>query len=494
MTLPLDAVALVARTAKQQLWRAGLAGLAYLDTAGPTGGQRAWVAQWHTAPPGGWCAWKVARQRGKSYAALIGALQAMVANPGTVCVYLAQTGGNARAIVSQFFASVQADLPPELAPTLTQDAIILNNNSMLEYFGTDNDQYRRRRGRNAKLLILDEAAFYSDLAAVEQVYSPQLQTTGGVGLYLSSPPISPAHEFNFRCRALSAVGRYVHDTFYSNPRINHAEVIRAECERLGLTTEELLKSTAFRREYLAEDVTEESRAAMPAWTQARHATLVSAFDKPKYFDAYESVDLGFSPDPSAALFGYLEFETQTVCIFDELEIRGEGVRALSEGFKAKEASLWGASKWDGTLLALSDETDLPEYLQNRLHRLAPSQPFCRVGDNSLIVLSELASTHGVAISPARKDNKHLAVDFVNQLIIEGRLRIHSRCTRLIEQLYTTVWNNSRTAWERTAKDHGDLIDALVYLVRSIRWHKDPRPKSTALFESTGNGWGGVFTR
>jgi hypothetical protein len=57
-----------------------------------------------------------------------------------------------------------------------------------------------------------------------------------------------------------------------------------------------------------------------------------------------------------------------------------------------------------------------------------------------------------------------------------RIRIHRRCVRLIEQLYATVWNRTRSEWERTDKDHGDLVDCLVYLVRMVRWNRDCRPK------------------
>jgi hypothetical protein len=87
----------------------------------------------------------------------------------------------------------------------------------------------------------------------------------------------------------------------------------------------------------------------------------------------------------------------------------------------------------------------------------------------------LSVEHGLAVIPSRNDDKHFAVDAVNQLIASRRLRIHRRCVRLIEQLYSTVWNRNRSEWERTDKDHGDLIDCLVYLCRAVRWHRDCRP-------------------
>lgn len=464
--------------ARRLLWRDGRAAEYLLDTAGPTGGQRAWIAGLDALAPMSWAAWKVSRQRGKTFAALTWLLQRMGLERGLPGVYLAQTGQNAEAIVASFLRDVEADLPPEWRVEF-RDGVLRSaaTDSELAVFGTDNQQYRRRRGRKAKVVLLDEAAFYADLLDVEQVYIPQLQTTGGVGLYLSSPPISPAHQFNERCRAAMASGVYVHDTFWSNPRIDHEAVIRGECARLGLTREQLLASTAFRREFLAEDVTEETRAAIPAWTQEAAAELVCEVKRADFYDGYSSLDIGYSPDPSFALLGWHDVANNRLVIEYELEHRNGTVASLTAGLKELERLAWGVDKYDGTLLALADEVaELPDFLKRRVHAHAPRQPYLRVGDNDLLVLSEMAVTHGLAVFPTRKDDKALAVDFVNQLVAAKRLVIHPRCVRTREQMFTTIWNRTRTGWERTAKDHGEAIDCVTYMARNVRWNRDCRPK------------------
>lgn len=407
----------------------------------------------------------------------------MCAKPTSV-VYLAQTGGNAHAIVSSFFSDVELTLPPEWGVTFdaTHGQIACGNGSTLAFFGTDNQQFKRRRGRKADIVLLDEAAFYSDLLDVEQVYVPQLQTTGGVGLYLSSPPISPAHPFALRAKQAKAAGRFIHDTFWSNPRIDHEAVIRGECARLNLTRAQLLASTAFRREFLAEEVTEESRAAIPAWNQQLHVELVGDWARPDFFDAYQAFDPGKIGDPHAWLAGYYDFGRGLVTIEDEFELRSaaHSVKACAGAIKDRERELYGSKAWEGTLLGVDwwaqALTEVPEYLRASIGKQAPRQPFLRVGDNDHLILNELVTENGIAMVPVAKAEKHLAVDFVVNLFREKRVRIHSRCRRLIEQLYTTVWNQARTQWERTDSDHGDLVDCLIYLCRSIAWHRDPRPK------------------
>jgi hypothetical protein len=45
----------------------------------------------------------------------------------------------------------------------------------------------------------------------------------------------------------------------------------------------------------------------------------------------------------------------------------------------------------------------------------------------------------------------------------------------LSQMESVLWNKQRTEWERTALDHGEGIDCLVYLARNLRWHRDCRP-------------------
>lgn len=466
--------------ARHEAWRRGRAASYLLDTSGPTGGQQAWLQMLDAVPRGGWAAFEVSRQRGKTFTVLTWMFQrlGLTVQRG---VFLAQTGENALKIVETFLKDLDGHFPPEWQVEFVDGEGRFANGSRVAVFGTDNLQYRRSRGRNAHIVVLSEAGFYTSLADVEQVYVPQLQTTGGVGVYESSPAENPAHDFSRRCDALKAAGRYVRDDFWSNPRINHEAIIQGEMDRLGLTREQLLASTAFRREFLAERVTEETRAALPAWTDETQALLVRAEPRPAHFDAYVSLDPGKTGDPHASLFGFHDFATNRIVIEDEIELRSAvtHIGAWADEAKAKETALWGVNRWEGTLSGATHEHlkrhNLDELFLRTHSATAPRQPWLRVGDDDARVTVDMALQHGIAVLPSEKHDKALWVDTVNQLIRERRLVIHPRCVRLLEQMRSTLWNQTRSRWERTDKDHGDLVDCLVYLCRAVQWGRDCRP-------------------
>lgn len=467
------------------LWRAKRPTLGLLDKGHPgcaDGGQQGWVRRFRAH--GGAGVWNIARQRGKSFAGLVDDFELNLTIPGSIVRFAAKTAKSARAIVEPTMAQVLETCPADMRPRVDNERGLLEwpNGSIFVWAGVDSEQFDRLRGPRAHRLHFTEVGFW-DAAAVERVEGallPQLTTTGGQVLYESSPPESPGHPFVARFRAAQATGRAECDTIEGNPRLTAADVqrlLRSEAERLGMTLEEFRASTYCRREFYAEIVTEESRAAVPGWTPAVAEKCVGEWARPKHFDALVAVDWGgYSGDPHAALFAVLDFKARELVIEDELEMRGCTLRALLDAVKTKERDLWGVNRWDGTLLAAREwrREGVPEWLVPAIEAKAPRQPYLRVCDTDEALMFE-AFQHGVALLPTPKHEKHLAVDSLDVLVRRGGLKVHARCKRLREQLATTVWNKQRTEWERTAKDHGDLVDDLVYLNRNAPWNRDPAP-------------------
>lgn len=456
--------------------------------------QRRWLRQLdeiRRSGEGSEC-WDISRQVGKSYAALGYAVNLGLEIPGAIIRYAAKTKDSAAGILLPNLELLLATCPPELRPwpSSTAGCLEFHNGSRLWWAGTDNQSFDRLRGPRSHLILLDEAAFYDaeDFEKIEAALLPSLQTTGGCVLYLSTPPESPGHPFKARYTAARARGRGQHATIWDNPRRSKAWIerfLRGEAARLGLTYEAFLETTYYRREFLAEFVLEESRAAVPCWDEKMKEARVIARERPKFFDGYVSVDWGgYERDPDAALFCWFDFSRQVLYVEVEFEGRKNELDTLADAWRKIESDLWGVDKFDGTLSGATDWEDIPAWLVGRLHAKAPRQPYLRVGDHDDKLMATLASKYGYAVLPAAKHNKHVEMDLLNTRIRKGNVEIHPRCVRLIEQLSTTVWNKHRTEWERTPKDHGDLVDCLLYAVRSVRWHRDCRPevKNPDVFE------------
>lgn len=473
-------LALIQQAAREQSWRDGYAHEWALDE-----GQQKWRAAFWGTQPLSSSVWNVGRQRGKTFAAVFLALEMGTTKPHAVIRYCAKTKDSAVAIVTPAWDFLVSTMPEAMRPRKSSRSEyeweFPGTGARFVLFGTDAQSFVKGRGPRTDLQLLDECGFYQDLVSVESALLPSLQTTGGRALYLSTPAESVGHPYTSRIYAALAAGRYQHDTFWSNPRVHHEAVIEAERTRLGMTREVFLASTYFRREYLAEIVTDESRAALPVWSIELAAKVVGQWERPTHWDGYQAHDPGISGDPHASLFAFHDFETNTLTIEDEMELRSAAfsARQWADMVKVKERELYGATAWNGTLIGAKDWQreygDLPQYAQDVLNRTAPRQPYLRVGDDAQGICQDMTVDHGLGMFPTPKHDKALEMSNVNHALATGRIRIHARCVRLIEQCYSTVWNKARSAWERTDRDHGDLIDDLSYLHRNIRWHRDCRP-------------------
>jgi hypothetical protein len=231
---------------REQSWREGWAHEWALDA-----GQRDWrVAFWGASPLSS-TVWNVGRQRGKTFAAVFLALETGLSVVGGVIRYCAKTKDSAVAIVSPAWDYLVATMPAELRPVKGRNDyewVFPSTGATFVLFGTDAQSFAKGRGPKTTLQLFDEAGFYQDLVQVESALLPSLQTTGGRALYLSTPAESVGHPYTSRIYAALAAGRYVHDTFWSNPRVDHEAVIEAERTRLGMSREQFLLCTYFRRE------------------------------------------------------------------------------------------------------------------------------------------------------------------------------------------------------------------------------------------------------
>lgn len=395
-----------------------------------------------------------ARRIGGSFLLCVLAIETCIAKHGAKVKYAAPTAKAVRKIITPNIRKIIADCPPEWKPkfSLLEGEWKFPNESELTLAGCDNQNFENLRGTEADLVLVDECGFMDDLEyIIYDVLMPQVQDTKGKIVLCSTPPRSPAHESVKLAMQHKAAGNYHHSVVWDNPRHTRDQHI-AFFQKIanGRPLPEYFETVTFKREYLAEFIPDAETAVIPEWDTQKEHDLVHEVERPPFFDAYVGFDLGWK-DGMAAVFGYWDYRKAVLVIEDEYLCFPQKERKTADQIAPdillKEASLWGKRK-----------------------------PHIRVADNDMLMINELHA-RGLAFSPTAKDDKEFQVNAVRELVKRDKIVFHPRCKRLISQLGSTTWNKARTSFERNTEGHGDLLDALIYLVRNIQRNKDPYPRN-----------------
>lgn len=388
------------------------------------------------------------RRLGKTFLLCVIAFETAIQKPGCRVRFAAPTGDAIHEIVEPIVIEILKDCPEAMKPHLAWHSgrIEFGNGSVIRLAGCDKaDSRERLRGTASDINIVEEGGSIPDLGyVVRDILQPQTISTGGLTLLASTPPKSPAHDFVTIAREAQARGSYAHRTIYDCPRYTPATVEQFKAEAGGE------ESTTWRREYLAEFVTDADAAVVPEFTDKRAKELVRRQERPAFFDAYVSLDVGWR-DGMGAVFGYWDFAAARLVIEREMLLFRANTKTVADAIRGIEADLWPTQK-----------------------------PYLRVSDNDLLVIADLQDLHGLSFVPTAKDDKELQVNELRQWVQAGKLVISPDCPQLIRQLHTTIWNRARTSYERGPDGHGDLLDALVYLIRNVIRSRNPVPPGHGL--------------
>ena len=383
------------------------------------------------------------------------AINECMSTPGTRVLFLSSTTEQVREIIDQASDVVLETCPPDLKPVMKQkeNKFIFKNGSEIRIKGLDRVGGSAIRGVGADLVIFDEACFMNDLEYIyKSIVLPMVIATGGRVLFGSTPPMSAGHEsvqIIAECEKNDALTKKtiydMQDILYSKKQI---EVF--ENSAGGKDT------TLFRREYLAEIITETELAITPGF---RESTMVKevpfpAFNDneengPYWPDCYVAMDLGFR-DLTVCLFGYWDYPTATLVVQDELVFseKTATTKNIAESIKKKEKELWGKNP--------------------------PKGRWC---DNEPRFIEDIKVMHDLRFKRTNKDNKEASVNQLNVLINNENLIVHPRCKTLIQHLKYGLWKPNRLDFQRTKElGHCDAIDALVYMLRNVKRNSDPTNK------------------
>ncbi len=420
-----------------------------------------------------------ARRLGKSYLLCILAIEQCIQKPNSRVLYAAPTTKDAIEIVAPLIEEICKDAPFPVRFDRQQSKFVFPGKAQLRLFGCDNKtKANRGRGAGAHLVLLDEAGFIPTLDYVlHSIVAPQTLTTKGRVVLASTPSDEPDHPFTALAEKAEARGYYLRKSIYDNPRLTASEIqqyIEDDAAILGMSVDEFKQSDVYKREHLAIRAIDTNLVVVPEW-RGQFETV----ERPEFYDGYVSLDLG-GVDPHGLLFGYWDYANQTLVIEDELLLRdGENTEEIVDRVKQKEAHLWGSTAWTGTLRAAQERAGVVFGLDQR------HQPYLRVADSGGPKLE--LRVNGVSFLPTEKGEKWVHVNSVRVMLREGKIKISPVCKNLGRQLKQTMWQSVKTTtYRRKGGEHGDLVDCLVYMARSIRRTRDPRPVLFGV--NTENAW------
>lgn len=401
---------------------------------------------------------KCSRRLGKSFALMAYAISRAVKNPYSRIPFAAPTYKDLKNILIPIVREITKDCPTYMRPVFkVQDSIFVfpANHSEIQMAGVNNGNAEALRGKEALDCIVDEAGFVDELRyLVNDVLMPQLIYSADGKLILSStPPISPAHDFVSFLAEAEANNSACSKTIYDNPRLSPSTIVEyakeAGCDVEG---DKIVNySTTFRREYLAEVITDSTHAVVPEFTEAMAQKIVKDWPRPEMFKAYTFVDTGYI-DFTAAVFCYYDFKNAKIVVEDELVIdvrqQNKNSAMIADEIKRRENDLWGANH----------------------------EVYGRFADGDLLLLADFSSLHSLHFTPVSKDVleaqvNHLRLDIQRETVI-----INPRCKNTIAHCKYAVYDKQRKKLERSeTMGHFDCLMALVYAVRHINRSVNPYP-------------------
>lgn len=387
------------------------------------------------------------RRWGKSTLFALFAIQYALKNKGAQIKYATPTQIMSRRIVMPIMQKLLEDCPDDIKPTFDkkEGLYLFKNGTEMQIAGCDQGNAERHRGTAANLVILDEAGFIDELAYVlNDIFMPQTLTIENSFILIgSTPPKSPSHPFVKYVQEAQHGGFYDHRTIHDNPLVDQKKAMQYMRESGGID------SSTWRREYLAEIVTDEDYAIIPEFNEKKVQEIVRESQRPPHFDYYVAMDMAMV-DLTVVLFGYWDFQRATLVVEHEIIMnKNFTTKSLSQEVERIEASYYGGKK-----------------------------PYIRVMDGDLIVLSDLANLHGLPFVKTRKDNKEAAINELRMFIQQNQLEINPRCKTTISHLRYGIWNKQKTGFDRSDTfGHFDAVDALVYMIRNINRFSNPYPKT-----------------
>lgn len=402
------------------------------------------------------------RQFGKTFLLFTMAIEVCQSKPDAVVKYCCPKQSQGERVLRQNMKIILKDCPLDLRPEwkAAQKCYLFPNGSEIQVAGTDNKNHENLRGGHAAMCIVDEAGFCDELTyIIRSILRPTVLHTGGKIFLVSTPSKFYSHEFiQDWVLPYKASGKLVKYNIHDNPMLTAMDIEQLKAEYPGGE-----ENAEYRREYLCDIVTDAESMVIPEFDEKKQHQIVRERERPPYYDAYTSGDVGFR-DLTVYLFAYWDFLNATLVIEDELVMNGPTMTtdALAKAIMQKE--------WEN----FQDQDGNPK------------RPYMRVMDNNLIMVNDLNRLHQLNFLATDKDNKEAQINHVRMMLRNNQIIINPKCKHLIYHLQNAVWKDSQNKnreFDRISDTpdfsirggHADALDALIYLVRNLVRTKNPYP-------------------
>lgn len=400
--------------------------------------------------------WLLARRSGKSWSLCIVALEQCIRVPNSIVKFVAPTKSQVTGYLRDLMNQILEDCPEDMKPEFRQRDYIyyFKNGSEIQLAGSDAGHAERLRGGSSHISIIDEAGDVKQLGYImRSILLPTTLTTHGKIIIAGTPPKDGSdHDFVKLIETAEANGSLIRRTVYDNPRLTPEDVANTAALMGGIGSDE------FRREFLCEIIKDGTTSVIPEFTAELEKEVVKEWPRPPFFDAYESMDLGFK-DLTVILFGYYDFRAAKLIIEDEYVTSGVEMQLpkLIKDMREKERGLWF------------------NVLTNELKK-----PYLRISDINYIVTTEIsrASNNEINFIPAKKDDNDAAINNLRVMLASKKVVINPRCKTLIRHLRNVKWasQKNKTKFARSPDNgHYDAVDALKYMIRHVGYTKNPYP-------------------
>lgn len=319
-----------------------------------------------------------------------------------------------------------------------------------------------RRGGNATLIITEESGFSpSDdfKSAVQSVISPQLLRSRGKLIHVTTSSNDENHYIHQVVQPKCAArGALINLTIFDNPQVDDEQILEAYDKVEDGTGE------GWKREYLCQIVRSVKLTVVPEFDDDMQKEIVRESKKPVFVNYLTSIDYGGVRDKHGILVMYYDFDRDKIVVSREdlLDINTATKFIISRTLELEELEVKDDIEIMRDQIGTRRVCDAPGQVRVDMNHTDYEK---HDTDNRDRITDDFK---GFSFYFPEKDEFSAGVQLLRKMIRIGKLEIHPRCKKTINQLKYGKLNKQRKDFERTEEfGHLDLIAALIYGIREI---------------------------